>query len=245
MVLGDVVTILVNFVPVDNVPPVVDVFRSTVLVFQIVRVFPHVQSHDGVQNTSRDGTLHEWIVLIGGSDNGEFVTRLVETEPDPSGSKDGTGSRLGFKLGLHLVHATEGFGNERVQGSAGLGLFGLVRGCHFFPEKGVVVVTTATVANAGTGINRGFHEVQDGHFGFAFSGLVQVGDVRGVVLVVVQLHGGGVNEGFESFKGVRKVRDRVSVGGDGGSDGDTGRQGGSLLEKVATRIDTGSSIVYT
>jgi hypothetical protein len=244
MVRRHVVTVLRNLVPVDHVPPIVDVFRSTVLVFQIVRVFPHVQSHDGVQNASGDGTLHEGIVLVGCTDNGEFVTLLVETEPDPSGSKDGTGSRLGFKFGLHLVHAPEGLGNELVQRSAGLGLLGLVGRCHFFPEKGMVVVTTTTVTNTGTGVDRGFHKVQYGHLGLAFGGLVEVGHVRGVVLVVMELHGGCVNEGFEAFERVRKVRDRVGVGSDGGANSNSSSDSGSLFEEAATRIDFGSSIVY-
>lgn len=63
MLLDDVGAVLGNLVPVDDVPPGANVFRSTVLVFQVVGVFPNIQAKDWELNLIAD-TLHERIVLV-------------------------------------------------------------------------------------------------------------------------------------------------------------------------------------
>ena len=63
MVLDNVGAVLGNLVPVDDVPPGADVFRSTVLVFQVVSVLPNIQTKDWELDLIAD-TLHERIVLV-------------------------------------------------------------------------------------------------------------------------------------------------------------------------------------
>jgi hypothetical protein len=235
VLLNNVSTVLRNLVPVDNVPPVGNILGPTVLVFQVVSVFPDIQSKDGVHNLFSD-TLHEWVVLVGSSNNFELVTSLVDANPDPSRSKDGTWGCLCLKLGLHLIHGSEGLVNKTRQLVRNLALLGFIRGCHFFPEEGVVIVTTTTVAN-GTSFQSIGHEVKDRDLGFAFPGLVNVGDIRSMVLIVVKLHGGGINVRFKSCEIIRKVWNKVSVGGSWGSQSGTDSKG--LAEDItaaSTRV---------
>ena len=55
-------------------------------------------------------------------------------------------------------------------------------------------MSTSAVADGGSGLEGVGHQVEDGDLVLALGGLVDVGDVRGVVLVVMDLHGGGVTE---------------------------------------------------
>jgi len=64
MVLDVISAILGNFIPVHNVPPVAYIFRSTVLVFQIVGVLPNIQTKDWKLDFISDA-LHERVILIG------------------------------------------------------------------------------------------------------------------------------------------------------------------------------------
>ena len=45
--------------PIDDAPPTIDVIRSSILVSQVIRVFPHIQSEQ------RHGSRHQRTVLIG------------------------------------------------------------------------------------------------------------------------------------------------------------------------------------
>jgi len=81
--------------------------------------------------------------LVGSADQLELVTLLVDTDPNPTGPKEGARGSTGFKGALHFVHASEGLVDELLQLSRRLGGLGLVRGSHFLPEEGVVVVTTS------------------------------------------------------------------------------------------------------
>src|ERR1017187_7988443 len=56
---------LVDFVPVDNVPPRGEVVGAAVVVFQVVGVLPDVVAEDGVE------AIGEGTVLVGGGDDGE------------------------------------------------------------------------------------------------------------------------------------------------------------------------------
>jgi hypothetical protein len=58
-----------------------------------------------------------------------------------------------------------------------------------------------------------------------------------MVLIVVNLHGGCINVRLKSFESIRKVWNKVSVGGSWGSKSDTGSKG--LAEDItaaSTRV---------
>ncbi len=48
-----------DFIPVDDIPPGADVFGTLVLVLEVVRVFPYIESQNG------DVSLQIWRILIG------------------------------------------------------------------------------------------------------------------------------------------------------------------------------------
>lgn len=233
VVLNDIGTILTDLVPVDDIPPVGNILWTTILIFEIVGMFPHIQSENRKRwITTRQDSLHEWIVLIGGIDNFQLVT-LADHDPHPSRSKGGTRCGLGLKGSLHFVHAAKGLVNEFGQLLRWLALLGLTGWSHFVPEKGMIVMSTTTVADTGSSIKGVGHEIKDGNFVAAFGGLVDVGHVGGMMLVVVDLHGGSINVGFKGVEGIIQVGDRVGVGngrdcgsgetGGFGKDGATGR----------------------
>lgn len=235
VLLDHVGTVFADLVPVDDIPKVGDVFRTSVLVLEVVSVFPDIQTQNGEHDFVRD-SLHERIVLIGCVDELEFVPLLVNANPYPSGSKGGSWSGEGFEFGLHFVHTSETGIDEVDKLRRGLGVLGLIRRSHFVPEKGVIVVPTATVAVGRTRFDSVLHQIKNGHLVLAFGSLVNVGNVGSVMLVVVDLHCGCVNVRFESFEGVREVGDRVRVSRDRGrSDGKPGSDGRGLFEKTAAR----------
>ena len=240
VVFHNVGTVLRYLVPIDNIPPVGNIFGSTVLVLQVVGVFPDIQSENG-EHDLVSCSLHQRVVLVGSSHELEFISLLVDTDPDPTGSKEGAGGSTGFKLGLHLVETSKGLVDEFFELSRRLGLLGIIRGCHFVPEEGVVVVTTTVVADSRTGFNGGFHQVDDGFLVLSFRGLVNVGNIRSMMLVVVDLHGGSVNKGLKGFKGIRQVGNAVGVGGlDVGNGHSSSKDSSSaLLEEFTTRSGGG------
>src|ERR1700693_79225 len=70
---------LVYFVPVDYVPPGGQIFRTAVVVFQVVGVLPDVVAEDGIK-ALRDGA-----VLIGRGDDLDFAA--FAGQPDPPGAE--------------------------------------------------------------------------------------------------------------------------------------------------------------
>ena len=162
-------------------------------------------------NLFRDA-LHEWIVLVGCSHNLKLVPSLVNTDPDPPRSKDGSRSSLSFELCLHLLHGSKGLVDKSSQLVGWLCLLSLIRGSHFLPEEGVVVVTSSAIAN-GSSFQRIGHKIEDWNLILALRGLVDIGNIGSVVLVVVDLHRWGVNIRLKSFKRIWKIGNRVGVGG--------------------------------
>lgn len=57
----------------------------------------------------------------------------------------------------------------------------------YFPSQSLscFYLVRTIVTNRRTGFNRRLHQVENGDFRLAFGGLVNIGHVRGVVLVVV------------------------------------------------------------
>jgi hypothetical protein len=70
---------LVDFVPVDGIPPGGEVVGAAVLVFEVVGVLPDVVAEDGV------AALRDRVVLVGGGDDGELAG--FEDEPAPAGAE--------------------------------------------------------------------------------------------------------------------------------------------------------------
>ena len=81
------------------------------------------------------------------------------------------------------------------------------------PEKGVVVVTSSLVAHGGADFFRDLIQMLEqvinrlaANFRKFGGGFVQVGDIGGVMLVVMELHGARVDERFERVVSVRQRR---------------------------------------
>mmetsp|Transcript_15461 Transcript_15461/g.31417 ORF Transcript_15461/g.31417 Transcript_15461/m.31417 type:complete len:241 (+) Transcript_15461:177-899(+) len=199
-------------------------------------MFPDVKSEDGEHNFVQS-TLHQRVVLVRSTDQFELVALFIDTDPNPTGSKEGAGGSTGFKGGLHFVHASKGLVDEFLQLSRRLGGLGLVRRSHFLPEEGVVVVTTSIVTNCRTGFNGRLHQVEDRNLILTFHRLVDIGDVGSVMFVVMDFHGRSVNVGFKGLKGVREVRNGVRVGSGrrSGNRSTGGQSGSSLLKESTTR----------
>ena len=75
MILDDRSTVLGNLVPVNDIPPGANVFRSTILVFQVIGMLPYIQTKDWKFDFVTN-TLHERIVLVWSS----CVANIVEEE---------------------------------------------------------------------------------------------------------------------------------------------------------------------
>src|SRR5713226_3121546 len=70
-----------GFVPIDDVPPGFDVITAQILIFQIVRVFPNVQTQDGLATTSEQVRR----VLIRRGVDGQFS--ISYHQPSPARTK--------------------------------------------------------------------------------------------------------------------------------------------------------------
>lgn len=91
---------LFGFLPVDDLPDVLKVLRSGVLVVQVVGVLPNVDADDG-HEVGAD--VRNW-VLVECFTVGENIGALVVHEPAPAGA---------LNAGSALVER----GDERVQGA--------------------------------------------------------------------------------------------------------------------------------
>ena len=66
-----------NLIPVDHIPPGVQILGAAILVFKVVGMLPDIVAHHRIL------TIHERAVLVGGRDNLELSTR-VEHKPGPT-----------------------------------------------------------------------------------------------------------------------------------------------------------------
>ncbi len=191
VVVNNILAVLTDLVPVDHVPPVADVLGPAVLVLEVVGMLPNVKAEDGEHDLIKDA-LHERIVLVGRADQLELVAGLVDADPDPASSEEGARSGTSLEFLLHLIHGAEGLVDELLQLGRGLRLGGLVGGGHLIPEEGVVVVSATAVTNARSGLEGVGHQVEDGDLILPLGGFIDVCNVRGMVLVMMDLHGGSV-----------------------------------------------------
>src|SRR6266702_1066501 len=108
---------LVDLVPVQDVPPRGQIFRTSVVVFQIVGMFPHIVAEDGIQ------ALRDWIVLIRRADD-LHVAVCLASQPDPSAAKLFSTGIVEF--GLKIFEVPESFLNNVGDRSRGIApTFGL------------------------------------------------------------------------------------------------------------------------
>jgi len=174
-------------------------------------VLPYVQADDG------EGAIHDRAVLVGQGDHFELIAFL--DQPGPPGAEAGGGGSVelfleGIERGEGCV---DGLGEVPDRLSAE-GLGADCAGAEDFPEQGVVVGAAAVVADGGLDRlgNDGQVVGPDLVPGLAvelrglLQGLVVVGDVRGIVLAVVDFHRLLVDVRFQS---IRRVWQRF--GGEG------------------------------
>mmetsp|Transcript_4149 Transcript_4149/g.5400 ORF Transcript_4149/g.5400 Transcript_4149/m.5400 type:complete len:257 (-) Transcript_4149:13-783(-) len=212
--------VLRNLIPVHNIPPVRDIFGATVLILEVVSMFPNINAENGEHNLIGN-SLHERIVLVGCSHKFQPIRR--DANPHPSRTEERTRRGACLEGSLHLIQRSKGFVNRRLEFRAGLRLGGFIGRRHLVPEEGVVVMSSSTVTDAGSGLKSVELKLEDVHLVLTFHGLVDVGNVCSVVFVVMDLHGGCVDVGFEGLEGVFQVWDGVGIGGrrcrDGGGNG--------------------------
>src|SRR5712692_4497177 len=190
--------VLGDGVPVDDVPPGLDIVGPAVLILQVVGVLPDVQAH------YRLAAGHDGIVLVRGGFDDELA--VLDVQPGPARAEArGRGLR---ELGLEVGERAEGGLDGCRQLARGLAPAALL---HDLPEHRVITVPAAVVANSRPNVFGDL--VQAGEQGFqgkrlqlslAFECLVQVVDVGGVVLAVMDLHRHLVNVGFERIESIGK-----------------------------------------
>src|SRR6266567_1572915 len=96
--------VLRHFGPVDDVPDRLQIIRATILVFEIVGVFPNIHAQDGFAFTAGDGSAHERAVLVGGGNN--LQSAIADDQPGPTASE--AAHTRGFKFFLERVETSEG-----------------------------------------------------------------------------------------------------------------------------------------
>mmetsp|Transcript_31628 Transcript_31628/g.54928 ORF Transcript_31628/g.54928 Transcript_31628/m.54928 type:complete len:288 (+) Transcript_31628:205-1068(+) len=235
--LGGVALIVVGHLgPVDNLPEVGHVLGAAVLVLEVVGVLPHIQAQDGLHGVG--GAFHERVILVGGAADAKLAISL-HTKPCPARAELASGGSV--ELLLHGVHRAKGLVNGRGQSSGRTA--GLLLRAHAIPEEAVVVVAATRVTDGTTSLQGTSLEVQNGANSILTGkSLVDVGHVGGVVLVMVKLHGGRVDDGLQGVVSVRKIWKGVRPIGVGrrvaASKRESGRtEGGgtSSLNKVPAR----------
>src|SRR6266478_2344527 len=88
-----------NLIPLYDVPIRLQIIGPPILVKQIVRVLPYIDTKN------RFETITYWIVLIGCGSNFEFAL-LIQDEPRPAATKAPSSRCLKFLL--ELIEAAEG-----------------------------------------------------------------------------------------------------------------------------------------
>jgi hypothetical protein len=174
----------VDLGPVDSVPPGCEVVGPTVLVFQVVRMLPDVDAED------RDPTaVHKWTVLVRGAGHGQIAI-AADDHPCPTAAK-ATDTGLIDRV-FERVETAEG----GIRGRSELaGRLTTAAWAHDLPEHRVVDVAAAVVADRGPLVFRhpvkALYQFLGAHcleLGVAGNGVIDVGHVRAVMLVMVNLH---------------------------------------------------------
>mmetsp|Transcript_65653 Transcript_65653/g.97236 ORF Transcript_65653/g.97236 Transcript_65653/m.97236 type:complete len:218 (-) Transcript_65653:77-730(-) len=201
-------------------------------------MFPYINSKNGEHYLIKH-SLHEWVILVWCTDKLEFISSLVDADPDPSRSEKSSWCRPCLELCLHFIHRSKRLVNKSLKLVRNLGLSSLVSGGHLVPEEGVVVMSTATVANR-TSLECISHKIKNWNRVFSLSCFVDVGNVSSMMLVMVDLHGGSINVWLKSIKIVEEVGDSVCAGGSRSSKSCS--EGSTLLKDVASAVDARISL---
>lgn len=117
---------LVDLFPIDHIEEGLRIFRTPVLVFQVVRVLPHIEHQQG-----NDAPLSQILVFFRLQDHQVVHLGLIGQNA-PAGTFYGIGS--GLELGRERVEAAEGFVNRLGDIAGGLSS---TRWAHDFPKNGV------------------------------------------------------------------------------------------------------------
>jgi len=144
---------VVDFFPVDYVPPGREVFGAAIVVFQVVGVFPDVVAENGEQ------ALGDWVVLIGRANDLHLAARFAG-EPDPAAAKLFGASVV--ELGLEIFEVAEGFIDDVRNRATGVAA---ALGLHDLPEHGVIHVPAAVVADGGADVLGDGVEIADQFLG--------------------------------------------------------------------------------
>src|ERR1700721_2510502 len=135
----------VDFVPVDDVPPGGEIFRASVVVFELIGVLPDVIAED------RQQAWGKRVVLVRSAKDLHFAGGFARHANASAAELFYSGI---VELGLKILEVAEGFGDHfgdravRVASTFGL---------HDLPEHAVVDVASAVVADGGADVfgNRG------------------------------------------------------------------------------------------
>src|SRR5450432_941533 len=176
--------------PIDQVPESAQVFGATVLVFEIISMFPYVDAQE--RGAFCLGDIHQRVVLVGrGAD---LQLPVFYDQPGPAAAETAHPSGIEFLLeGIKGAKAAvDIIGQFARGGSASL------RG-QAFPEKAMIPVTAAVIADRGAdaaGFGDQFFE-RFPFVGSACDSLVEIVYIGLVVFTMVYLHGGRVEMWFQ------------------------------------------------
>src|SRR5690606_35050037 len=172
-----------DLVPVDHVPPGLDVGRAAVLVLEVVGMLPDVQAHDRVE------AVHQGAVLVRRAHDLELAVAPYQPGPAAAEAPEGCLGELVLEGGEVTERLLDGV--RKLTGR----LATLVR-AHDLPEHGVVDRTAPVVADGSADVLRHLVDVAQNFLGahvlqvgVTLDGVVVVVDIGHVVVVVVVAHG--------------------------------------------------------
>mmetsp|Transcript_71175 Transcript_71175/g.112750 ORF Transcript_71175/g.112750 Transcript_71175/m.112750 type:complete len:212 (+) Transcript_71175:62-697(+) len=140
---GILLVVSADLLPVDDVPKCVHVIRTSVLVLQIVGVFPHIQTQDW--NHLFEAVVqafHQWIVLIR---RGGHLQSPIGGDPQPGpATAEAAQGHLGEGL-FEPLQTTEAIVDGRAQICTGLG--GTAGAGKIHPKERVIVMSPAVISH--------------------------------------------------------------------------------------------------
>lgn len=170
-----------------------------VLVLKVESVLPSINTDDGVVRNQG--------VLVLGGDNLKLGVLGVESEPAPTGALDGGDGSV--EAGLEVVERAKVTLNGLLEGTVLEGSTALAGGSKVLPEERVVDVTTTVELDGGLELDLLANVVGGDGRVVGLNGVVEVGDVKLVVLGVVDGHDLLGDGGLERIVCVRKLGESV------------------------------------
>ena len=162
--------------PVDGTPEGINVRGTVVLVVDVVGVFPDVTGEDGLDLFSQR------VASVVGLHNLQLAGVGVLDEPGPTGAEVADGG--GGEFLLELFERSEGRLDFFTDAAGG---FTTTGGGHGLPVEGVVPDLGGEVEDGSLFGHDHFFDGLLGEFRVGFGSSVELGDVAGVVLVIVEL----------------------------------------------------------